>query len=329
MTRFTRLKKTPALIASLARNRRRLADEIRQAAQEHKTLTLIILTGRLGDLIAAQSILPALASPTIKILWLAKPAYADILIHNPAIAGLIPVTAATEALILRRLYPRQRWINLHLDQSQCADFNLTIRNPNPHKLDITNFYDFGTLADVYSLLATGRAAPAGPTIHLPELDLPTLLSTLFTNPSAQILVFHPVSEESEKSWPACYAQSFAAWLLRHTDCNIFEPGLTPILRPCPRIAAPGRTLTLAQQAAVTRHATFFIGVDSAFAHLANAYAIPSVLLIGRYRNFTTHLPCRPNPHDILLRTNADLAAIPPNHVIKAIATLLDLIFAEA
>ncbi len=314
-----RLKSYAALAGSLPANIIRLNELAGQAAAAQKTVTAIILTGRLGDLVAAQSILPLLAAPGKILIWLVKPHYADILAHNPSLAAIIPVTSTTEALLLRRLVPAITWRNLHIDKTFCQDFGFPIRNPNPHSIDFDNFYNTRPLADIYGLLAADRILGAPPIIHLaPGADPAALQTRFFAAPKNPLLVFHPVSEEPDRAWPRPHAETLADWLLQNTDFNIFEPGLTPCLRPAARLAAPGPALALRDQIALASAANLFIGVDSAFAHLANAFEIASILLLGPYRHFRAHLPWRLSPRDTLLRTPSNLDAIQPWDVIAAL-----------
>ncbi len=316
---INRLRKYLHLSKSLFRSTIILRRQQREAGV---ALTAIILTGRLGDICAAHAALPGLAAPGKRLIWLAKPAYTGLLAGNPAIHAAIPVTCATEALLLRRLFPKIAWSNLHIDKSICDVFKVPIRNPNEAGIDIGNFYQFGSLADIYARLASGQTSAARPIIHHDtSFDMVRYLAANFADPEKPLLALHAVSEEAQRSWPACQVQTLAKAILAAGDCNICEFGLSPQLTPGPRIATVQTTLTLSQQAALIAGAKIFIGVDSAFAHLANAYAIPSILLIGDYRNFTAHLPWRLHRHDILLRTGGDTANIPPAIVFDAFETL--------
>ncbi len=311
--------KLPRLAKSLARNTIILNRHRRQARRDHKTLTAIILTGRLGDIFAAHAALPGLIAPDRHLLWLVNPAYAGILDGNPAIHAAIRVTSPTEAMLLRFLSPKFDWRNLHIDKSQCPVFKFTLRNRNGFGIDLANFYNFGPLADIYTLLATGRKPAAPPAIATDEsFDIPFYLSAIFKTPENPILAFHPVSEEPDRTWPASHADQLAAWLLANTAYNICEFGLTPHLPPGPRIATLRDTLSLPQQSSLMTRATLFVGVDSAFAHLANAHAIRAILLISRYRNFTTQLPWRPRPGDAILRAKSELSDITPDQVTAAL-----------
>ena len=54
---------------------------------------------------------------------------------------------------------------------------------------------------------------------------------------------------------------------------------------------------LQELAAIVRDAKLFIGVDSAFGHMANCFKTPSIILLGKYKTFDTYLPYSgPFPH---------------------------------
>jgi ADP-heptose:LPS heptosyltransferase len=54
--------------------------------------------------------------------------------------------------------------------------------------------------------------------------------------------------------------------------------------------------------AIISQANIFIGVDSGFAHIANAAGIPSILLLGAFGPFKKHVPWLLGEHDIIIRS---------------------------
>ena len=48
--------------------------------------------------------------------------------------------------------------------------------------------------------------------------------------------------------------------------------------------------TFHENAALVKRASLFIGVDSCFAHIANCFNVPSVILLGSYKSFGKHTP---------------------------------------
>ena len=70
-------------------------------------------------------------------------------------------------------------------------------------------------------------------------------------------------------------------------------------------------------------ASIFIGVDSGFAHLANACAIPSLLLIGKYHQFIHHLPWKTREHDVVLRAAGQTNTLTYDEVKTALVQMIE------
>lgn len=51
-----------------------------------------------------------------------------------------------------------------------------------------------------------------------------------------------------------------------------------------------RKLSILELAYIISKAKCFIGIDSGFAHFANAFDIPSVIILGEYRLFKKYMP---------------------------------------
>ena len=107
----------------------------------HRRLRPIILTGTLGDIIAAQAVLNDLAGPQHDVIWLLKQKYRSILEFNPGLKTTLPVTSYTETIFLKNIFPFLDWKNLEVDGNICHMFGLTIRNKNTAGVNLTNYYN--------------------------------------------------------------------------------------------------------------------------------------------------------------------------------------------
>jgi ADP-heptose:LPS heptosyltransferase len=65
-------------------------------------------------------------------------------------------------------------------------------------------------------------------------------------------------------------------------------------------------------------AGFFIAVDSGFSHLAKAMHRRCILLIGKLRNFSGHMPLQLDPNDIVLRSMDGVLSISVEDVVSAV-----------
>ena len=288
------------------------------AKKNGKRLHLIVLTERLGDIIASEPTIRKLKADDEYIVRLVRSRFADALKFNPNVDWVIPVSSYSETVILRRLHKRQHWTNLQMDGALCNMFGIAVKNPVPASVNVHNYYHKGTLADVFSLIGTNENVRERPKLYpAEEFDAAAFLVTKFVNPNEPLVLIHPVSDEAARSWTAEQTSNFVDWLLDHTDCNIIELGLTPLLPPCDRVFPLRAQISLSQQFAIFAKATVFIGVDSGFAHVANAAGIPSILLIGAYQNFTDHLPWKVDGRDIVLRSKKQVCDLPAQAVVEA------------
>ena len=56
------------------------------------------------------------------------------------------------------------------------------------------------------------------------------------------------------------------------------------------ICAHDRDCSLQENAWIARNASLFVGIDSCFAHVANCFNIPSIVLLGTYKAFSFYTP---------------------------------------
>ncbi len=79
---------------------------------------------------------------------------------------------------------------------------------------------------------------------------------------------------------------------------------------------------------IIKNANLFIGVDSCFAHIANAFRVDSIILMGRFRNFPTYTPFSGDfPHSehfkiLRAQHNAPAKELPVEYVVKVVREML-------
>jgi ADP-heptose:LPS heptosyltransferase len=75
------------------------------------------------------------------------------------------------------------------------------------------------------------------------------------------------------------------------DYIFVELGMNSILRNGSNcITCLCGKLTLTDIAHIIKKSFLFIGIDSSMAHFANAFDIPTVVLLGKYHNFDKYIP---------------------------------------
>jgi ADP-heptose:LPS heptosyltransferase len=251
-----------------------------------------------------------------------RPRFAGLLKFNPTIDHIVPVTSYTEAVLLKRLFPGATWNVLYKHRMSCNVFGVGVNNPNSVNLDDRNYYDFGCLADVYSLIGLGEPTAKVPKIFPdPSFDADSFLNKAFPEPARPLLAIHATSDEAARSWDPIKAQAFVDALVRDTEFNIIELGLSPVLTPSERVFQVRGSIPLASQLALVGRANRFVGVDSGFAHIASAAGVDCLFLLGAFHTFKNYLPWQLKPSDRVIRTTGQCRAIEPEEVLAAIVGL--------
>jgi heptosyltransferase-3 len=264
--------------------------------EEGKAIPVVVLINQLGDIIAAEPAARYIAEQTGGgVVWLVCKPYQDVVLNLPYVRDVVPVLCASEWILLRWLYqrlPGLRQYIMHIDGHPCHWFGLTIHNPTRHQVSMQSYYLQGGLLAAFSRQAIDVALDERP--HLPwhrrDLDhalteQPDLARAL-TRPFATV---HFRSNEEERSLSMEQVTTCLNWL-RRRGYVIVELGTTPTLTSADDVIHLDHRLPLPAQFAVVAQSQCFIGVDSAFAHVANAHGIPAAVLIGQYAHYTEHIP---------------------------------------
>jgi hypothetical protein len=294
--------------------------EARKAGEAGLKLHVLIMTGGMGDLIAAEPTIRAIILADEHVVMLARST--SVLDFDPSIDAAIRVEAYLQALLLRKLFHAARWTNLHFDGYRCNMFRISVANPNAAGISAETVFDNRTLSDAYSLAIVGATAADKPRVYPDQLfDVHAFLKRSFSSADRPLLIFHSQATESVRSWPNAHSRKAMALLQAGTEMNILELGLDPVLEPSIRIFQPRNLVTLSQEFAIMRHATAFLGVNSGYVHAATAIGLPCILLLAPYKGFEVHLPCSVQPDDIVIRSAKTMWDISPEQVVSAVMQL--------
>ena len=280
------------MLASLPRSIRRVKALDARARAQGKTLRLIVLPERMGDVIAAEPIARELrAAAGDYLIWVIGRSFADLVRFNPNIDDVLEITCLTEWMALDALTPGIAKTRLYVDGVHCSWFGgPALRNRNAFGIDMDTYFDHGSLLEVFSLLGLGRRLDERPRAWPdPAFDAQGWISQ--NGLSGGFVAFHcGAAANAGRLWLPERFQAVADWVLANTGLCVLEVGLEPVLARNDRVRRLGGALPLSQQTAVLAQATAFLGGDSGFAHLANALELPSVILLGRYRDFKDQMP---------------------------------------
>lgn len=258
-------------------------------ARISKPVVGILLAEHLGDIVAAEPIIDALRTkhPNARIVWIVKDLYKGLLENHPHIDQVLIENSILASTWLSKLSPFSYFYNLHMNELRFDPyFNRVLFNAKAEKIGLNkyNYYQRGNLLKgIFDLCDIPYLDSKQPKLYLDN-------SKKFDVPS-KYWVIHRKSNGADREWQDQHWISFINQALETYSISIVEVGASEGLTLTnPKfISMVGKT-SVVDMAHIISGAQFFIGIDSGPAHIANAFEIPGLLLLGEYKNFKNHMP---------------------------------------
>jgi ADP-heptose:LPS heptosyltransferase len=219
-----------------------------------------------------------------KVVWVVKQAYAELLESHPGIDRIVPITYFYQWILLRDFlvrfgFPGKNIIDLHINGKQCSVFKRKLVKKNA-MLNFNNHLTGRSQLEAFTI-----AAGLPPVNNQPVFYINKAKSIAIE--SKPYIVFHTQSNMKMKDW------NIADWncLCRHLisqGFTVIEVGLNRMVTIDDEgyVNMTGK-MSLQSIASVIDKSYFFIGIDSGFAHMANALQKKGLVLIGQYKLDTT------------------------------------------
>lgn len=264
-----------------------LSYQIRRSS-ENKDIILISLTEHMGDVVAAEPIAAHLRMkyPDAHICWCVNQKYAEITRYNPAINTTLTVTCIAEWILLKKIFGSQlRVFDLHIDGRSCGTYKLTNKNTSKSGINIFNYLDHGNLLEVFAISGKVKALrPVTPVFHFSPDNNHDVVYNF------EYIVIHTAANDNERNWhPAEWNRLVNYFLENYNDIHIVEVGLNPVVtNTSARYHDVTGKYSLQQIAHLIHRARLFTGVESGFAHFANALGTPSIVMIGHYQHYKNY-----------------------------------------
>ncbi len=277
-------------IQSLCLLRRVYVDfkDINSFYQRERNVRVISLVEHIGDIVACEPIARCFKEQDkdVKIVWIVNNKYRELLEYNPNVDKYIAVDCLSEWIYLKFFLQSLSKIaltDLHMPDRLCSKFYLRLSNPNEKNITIDNYYEHGALLNV-TLLIAGL-----PCLDLaPQMYLSAVRSCKLEDLPKHYIVIQTTSNEKCRNWQI---DKWCELIQHYREYTFIEVGLSATIKGIENCDSHfcGKT-TLLEVAQIIQGADLFIGVDSAFAHFANALSIPGVILLGKYKNFERYIP---------------------------------------
>lgn len=259
--------------------------------REHRPILAIGLVEHVGDIVAAEPLVRRVRQerPDVHLVWVVRRRYRELVEGNPCVDSVLPVTCLTEWIHLAESRAFDAVVDLHL-QGRCCEtcWRQHVRTDGRTEVTLENYYEYGSLLQVFCRLAGIEPLDETPRVYIPPLCRASVDRLQLPR---DYVVVHATSNQESRDWETANWRELAGRIRSELRFNTVEVGLRPVLRA----TAPGHVdlcgrLSLLETAEVIRRARLFIGIDSGPAHLANAVGTFGVVLLGQYRHWTRYMP---------------------------------------
>ena len=245
------------------------------------------MDGDLGDMVASEPILPALAAKFghTHITWICHPKHFPVFAFHPLVNRLVPQKFTLLTHILLRAHPFHHLYSLHLSGFRTdEETNTVILNPKADALNLTlrNYYDAHTLLEIASVLADLGKLNGQPHLYVDPkpYDIPV---------KGHYWVIHTKSNEGLRDWKDEHWVRLIQYAIEKWEVHILEIGQrNPLPFEHPHFTSLVGKTTLMETMKIIQGASFFIGLDSGPTHIANAFQIPALVLCGAFKNFSIY-----------------------------------------
>lgn len=262
-------------------------------------LIAIVRTEHFGDIVAAEPISRYVREqyPSAHIVWFVKPAFSELVRHNPNIDEVFEEFCVTQRKVLfgTGVFDKIFELQFH-NNNHCPKCQVFVDNPVALQrgINVHNYFNFGNLLQVFA--KTGNLIPVES--GFPANDQPRLYlqdnhrsKVDALNLKTPYIVVHCQSNFAPKDWPSDRWEKLIHWITENFDYQIVEIGLKSnlIINAASYRDLCGQ-LTILETAEVIRRAHYFIGLDSGPSHLGNATGTFGMILMGALNEFSQYNP---------------------------------------
>ena len=248
----------------------------------------ILLVESLGDIVACEPICHYLKkiAPNSSITWIVKPKFADILNAMPLVDKAITVNSIAEGFDLCETLaknPASVIINCQYDNTFCPITKRVLHNPCNPNVNIETYYALGNLLETFCLTAGLPRLKEAPSLTIDKRMRAAELPEHY-------IVLHCHSADKSRDWTSAGWTSLANWLMGSGHSVVEVGTVKEISSNNSLYFDKSGQRSISELLSIIRGARAFVGIDSGFAHIANAFEVPSVILLGRYSVFDRYFP---------------------------------------
>lgn len=263
-----------------------------QQKKKKEVVFVINLFERLGDVVSVTPIpeyLKTKYGPCL-VIWLVNHKYREVIENNPFVDEIIEVDSLNQVDEISGFEARAGHIIIDclFDGRVCGETGLVHVNRVNPQITTGTYYMYGGLLEAFCLTAGLPPIKYKPQIYINSESENALLDRMS---GRKFVVIHTSASLSSRNWCVEKWTSLVRELLKEKYV-VVEIGLETKVKCCEEgfIDASRFNLPLLETFRVVSQANAFVGIDSSFAHVANAFDVPSVIILGKYSRFNEYLP---------------------------------------
>lgn len=259
---------------------------LKQFSTEVTDAVVIVLLERIGDIVACEPVIGYAKKqwPDRPLAWVTFAKYAELLESHPDLDYIVTAKNLGQATRWSQGLPKGcRVINLHHHRQPCPITREVVFNSNDPDITFFNYFDYGSLLEAFSRSAGLPVLSDAPRFHVSPEILPPELPSPY-------LVFHCLSSDTCKDWDPDKWQDLFGYFARR-QVVVAEVGQERVIQTdSPFYHDLTQVNTLQGVAGLIEGASFFVGIDSGFAHMANALGVEGAIIMGAYSQWQDHVP---------------------------------------
>lgn len=270
------------------REARAIVSAVRKLKAEHpgRPVHGILLVEHMGDIIACEPVIGWVREhhPNALIVWVTKPSFAELVREHPELDLLVTVESLAAVAPLVRSHVFDVAIDLHINRKPTGVADVVhMKAWGDPDVDFDTYAREGSLLRALTKAGGIEQFARQPKLHVSSATC-SAVDAIALPP--RYVVVHATSNDPARDWSIDEWLRLIKYVVEECGLPVVEVGLQPTLalRDSSIISMSGR-LSIMETAEVIRRASFFIGVDSGPAHMANAWRRPSLILLGRFRGY--------------------------------------------
>lgn len=295
--------------------------------QSKKNVLFVSLVEHLGDVIASEPISRHLRSkyPEKTIIWFTHKTYKEVIQFNPNIDRVLTVTCLSEWIILRHFIAKRKLFDLNISGRICTQYGLELIKHESDEINTGNYYHQGNLLYCFGKSAGIEMNPlAQPHIHFPYAPKQNFIADKY-------IIIHTSAHSAKRMWNTEGWNNLIRFINHlYPEYKIVEIGSQKqVTESIENYLDYTGIKPIEDITTLIHNCQLYIGIDSGFAHIANALKKDSLILIGHFQNFLNYLPYSgffmEHRNDIIIYFDGSLCNMPFSYIEERVAAKLNAI----